>query len=191
MRVFTPILIAAAIAGAVVSIAAQEQEGFRFKSGVDLVNVTATVTGEDGRFVPGLRREDFTVYEDGRQLRDFVYVGDVVRANLLVLEDPRADFQAFNVGAGRAVTVVEFAQIVAARAGTGAAPLVTGEYRFGDTRHIVSDISKLRALGWEPQGTFAGNADEYLAWAQRQPDFRNYADEARAYMKKVGAVRSE
>ena len=138
-----------------------------------------------------LAGQPLTVYEDGRQLRDFVYVGDVVRANLLVLEDPRANFQAFNVGAGRAVTVVEFAQIVAVRSGSGVAPLVTGEYRFGDTRHIVSDISKLRALGWEPQGTFAGNADEYLAWAQRQPDFRNYADEARAYMKKVGAVRSE
>ena len=66
MRVFTPTLIVAAIAGAVVSIAAQDQEGFRFKSGVDLVNVTATVTNEDGRFVPGLRREDFNVYEDGR-----------------------------------------------------------------------------------------------------------------------------
>jgi dTDP-L-rhamnose 4-epimerase len=117
-------------------------------------------------------------------------VSDVARANVLVLEDPRADYQAFNVGAGRAVTVMEFAQIVAARAGTGAAPWATGEYRFGDTRHIVSDISKLRALGWEPQGTFVGSVDEYLTWAQRQPDFRNYADEARAYMKKVGTVRS-
>ena len=137
-----------------------------------------------------LAGKPLTVYEDGRQLRDFVYVGDVARANLLVFEDARADYQAFNVGAGRSLTVLEFAQIVAARSGQGSAPLVTGEYRFGDTRHIVSDISKLRGLGWEPQGTFAGNVDEYLAWAQRQPDFRNYADEARAYMKKVGAVRS-
>jgi dTDP-L-rhamnose 4-epimerase len=131
-----------------------------------------------------------TVYEDGQQLRDFVYVGDVARANVLVLEDARADYQAFNVGAGRALTVLEFAQIVAAHSATGAPPSVTREYRFGDTRHIVSDIRKLRALGWEPQGTFAGNVDEYLAWAQHQPDFRNYADEARDYMKKVGAVRS-
>ena len=138
-----------------------------------------------------LAGQPLTVYEDGRQLRDFVYVGDVAQANVLVLEDPRADDQAFNVGGGQAVTVLEFAQIVAARARTGAAPLVTGEYRFGDTRHIVSDISRLRGLGWEPQGTFAGNADEYLAWAQRQPDFRNYADEARVYMKKVGAVRGQ
>ena len=131
-----------------------------------------------------------TVYEDGRQLRDFVYVGDVARANVLVFEDSRADYQAFNVGGGRAVTVLEFARLVAERSGHGSQPQVTGEYRFGDTRHIVSDVSRLRALGWEPQGSFAGNIDEYLGWAQSQPDFRNYADEARAYMQQVGTVRS-
>ena len=138
-----------------------------------------------------LAGQPLTVYEDGQQLRDFVYVGDVAAANVLVLEDPRADYQAFNVGAGRALTVLEFAQLVAARAGRGAAPRATGEYRAGDTRHIVSDISKLRALGWTPRGTFERNVDEYLAWAQRQPDFRNYADEARAYMKQVGTVRGQ
>jgi len=138
-----------------------------------------------------LAKRPLTVYEDGQQLRDFVYVGDVARANLLVFEDPRADYQTFNVGGGRAITVLDFARIVAARAGQGAAPLVTGEYRFGDTRHIVSDISKLRALGWELRGSIEGNVDEYLGWAQNQPDFRNYADEAREYMKKVGAVRSQ
>ena len=136
-----------------------------------------------------LAGQPLTVYEDGQQLRDFVYVGDVARANVLVFEEPRADYQAFNVGGGRAVSVLDFARMVAAHAGTGAEPRVTAEYRFGDTRHIVSDITKLRALGWEPQGSFAGNIDEYLAWAQNQPDFGNYADAARAYMKKVGTVR--
>jgi VWFA-related protein len=51
------------IAAAAASIAAQE--GFRFRSGVELINVTATVTDQDGRFVGGLRKEDFVVYEDG------------------------------------------------------------------------------------------------------------------------------
>jgi Ca-activated chloride channel family protein len=58
--IFVAVVAATAVAGA------QSQEGFRFRSGVDLVNVTATVTDEDGRFVSGLRREDFTVYEDGK-----------------------------------------------------------------------------------------------------------------------------
>jgi len=136
-----------------------------------------------------LAREPLTVYEDGQQLRDFVYVGDVARANVLVFEDARADYQSFNVGGGRAITVLDFARLVVARAGSGAPPQVTGEYRFGDTRHIVSEVSKLRALGWEPHGSFEKSIDEYLAWAQSQPDFRNYADEARHYMQSVGTVR--
>jgi Ca-activated chloride channel homolog len=55
----------ALVAGAVVVTGAQSQEGFRFKSGVELINVTATVTDENGRFVSGLRQGDFVVYEDG------------------------------------------------------------------------------------------------------------------------------
>jgi len=136
-----------------------------------------------------LAGQPLTVYEDGRQLRDFVYVGDVARANLLVFEDPRADYQVYNVGAGKASTVLELAECVAEHAGTGSRPLVLGEYRFGDTRHIVSDVSRLRALGWEPQGSIASNTDEYLGWASSQPGFRNTADEARSYMRQVGAVR--
>ena len=50
---------------AVVTLAAQEQNGASFQSGVELINVTATVTDGEGRFVSGLRKEDFRVYEDG------------------------------------------------------------------------------------------------------------------------------
>jgi dTDP-L-rhamnose 4-epimerase len=130
------------------------------------------------------------IYEDGQQRRDYVYVGDVARANLLVLEDARADYRAFNVGAGQAWTVLEFARIMTDAAGRpDLEPVIPGEYRFGDTRHIVSDISQLRALGWEPMGQPSHSAREYLDWATRQPDFGNYADAARLHMQQVGAVR--
>ena len=67
MRAPCALLVAAlAAATAAVGAQSQSQEGFRFRSGVDLVNVTATVTNDDGRFVSGLRREDFSVYEDGK-----------------------------------------------------------------------------------------------------------------------------
>lgn len=136
-----------------------------------------------------LAGEPPTVYEDGLQLRDYVYIGDVARANLLVLEDDRANYRAFNVGGGRAITVLEFARMMAGAAGRpDLEPAVPGEYRFGDTRHIISDISALRALGWEPQGSIERSAREYLDWAAAQPDFRNYAAEAREYMRKVGTV---
>ena len=66
MKTIPRSLIALAlIAGAAATLAAQNQEGFSFRSGVELINVTTTVTDGDGRFVSGLRKEDFTLYEDG------------------------------------------------------------------------------------------------------------------------------
>lgn len=131
-----------------------------------------------------------TAYEDGLQLRDYVSVHDVTRANLMALEDERANYRAFNVGGGRAVTVLDFGRAMARLAGRPELePELTGEYRFGDTRHIVSDISALRALGWEPTRTIEDNIKEYLEWAQAQPDFCNYAAEARRHMQQVGTVR--
>src|SRR5262245_48362348 len=101
MRVFTPILIAAAIAGAVVSMAAQEQEGFRFKSGVELVNVTATVTNDDGRFVSGLRREDFSVYEDGRLQDVSHFSADRVPVSLGIVLDTSGSMSTEKMAAAR------------------------------------------------------------------------------------------
>ena len=58
----------------------------------------------------------------------------------------------FNVGGGVPVTVKEFAEVVAKAYGyNDYVPKFCGKYRFGDTRHIFSDISKLKALGWEPK----------------------------------------
>ena len=58
-------LVLTTAAGALVTAAAQDQERFRFRTGVELINVTVTVTDRNGRFVPGLQREDFRVFEDG------------------------------------------------------------------------------------------------------------------------------
>ncbi len=130
-----------------------------------------------------------TVYEDGQQIRDFVYVGDVAQANVLVLEEERADYQAFNVGGGKGVKVADFAEVMIQSAGRDLEPNITQQYRFGDTRHIFSDVSKLGELGWRPQGNIEQNCREYLAWATQQPGFKNYAGAALEHMLKVGTVR--
>ncbi|HEX2032639.1 MAG TPA: NAD-dependent epimerase/dehydratase family protein [Chloroflexota bacterium] len=129
------------------------------------------------------------VYEDGGQLRDYVSVWDVARANLLVLEDPRADFRAFNVGGGHAITVLEYAEVVGRALGCPVSPEVPGRFRVGDTRHILSDISRLRALGWEPRVSLEEAAAAYAAWAKAQPDFRDYTEEGAATMARQGVIR--
>lgn len=129
-------------------------------------------------------------YEDGGQLRDYVFVGDVARANVLVMEDERADYQVFNVGGGEATTVMGFGKLVAKTLGVDLAPAAPGEFRFGDTRHIISDISKLKDLGWHPQVSLGEIIRRYIDWAITQPGVGDYYSSAELVMKQMGTVRS-
>jgi molybdopterin-guanine dinucleotide biosynthesis protein A len=103
------------------------------------------------------------LYEDGQNVRDYVNIEDVVDANVLVLEDEAAVGQVFNVGGGKPVTTAEFAEIARRQYSSELPASVTGEYRFGDTRHILSDISKLGHLGWKPQRTPVDSVRAYSA----------------------------
>ncbi|MFJ2780958.1 MULTISPECIES: NAD-dependent epimerase/dehydratase family protein [unclassified Kitasatospora] len=113
------------------------------------------------------RGEAPRVFEDGRQRRDFVHVADVAAANLTALEAvgtrPPGTVRAYNVGSGGVHTVGEMAVGLAAAYG-GPAPVVTGEYRLGDVRHITADSTRLRAeLGWRPRVPFHEGMAEFAA----------------------------
>jgi len=110
------------------------------------------------------------VFEDGGQLRDYTNVEDVTRASLMVMDMCEADFQVFNVGGGVAVSVMEFLRAMAKVFGKDVDPLLTGEFRYGDMRHTVSDIGTLRRLGWEPRVPLVESIRRYVAWLMEQPD---------------------
>jgi dTDP-L-rhamnose 4-epimerase len=129
------------------------------------------------------------LFEDGAAIRDYVHINDVVDANMIVLEDDRAVEQVFNVGGGNAVTTREFADIVMRQYGSEKAGVVTGEYRFGDRRHILSDISALRALGWEPRHTPAEAVTAYAAWLESVDGLDGVLAEADARMRALGVIR--
>ena len=129
------------------------------------------------------------LYEDGDAIRDYVNVDDVVDANVLVLSDDRAIGRVFNVGGGRAVTTREFADVVMRQYGSDRPGRVTGEYRFGDTRHILSDTSALRALGWAPRRTPAESVAAYAAWLEGMDGLDAVLAEADARMRALGVVR--
>jgi dTDP-L-rhamnose 4-epimerase len=130
-----------------------------------------------------------TLYEDGEMVRDFVNIHDVVDANLLVLEDADAVGRAFNVGGGVPYTTRQFAEIVRAHYGSDQPGRVTGEYRFGDTRHIFSDVSALEALGWKARRTPAESVAEYADWLRGMPGLDEVLAAAEATMKSLGVVR--
>jgi len=109
------------------------------------------------------RGEAPRVFEDGGQRRDFVHVRDVAAANLAALTaDPEpGTLRTYNTGSGTPHTVGEMAGALAAAHG-GPAPVVTGEYRLGDVRHITASSQRLRdELGWRPQVGFADGMAEF------------------------------
>src|SRR5256885_1269188 len=80
--------ILAIVAAAVTVVGAQSQEdAFRFKSGVELVNVTATVSDDNGHFVSGLTKDDFTLFEDGEQQEITNFSNERVPVSLGILLD--------------------------------------------------------------------------------------------------------
>jgi dTDP-L-rhamnose 4-epimerase len=130
-------------------------------------------------------------FEDGCQQRDYVNVMDAARANLLVMEDPRADGRVFHVGGGRVVTVLEFARIILRAFGSSLEPSVPGEFRVGDTRHTVSDISALRALGWTPTVPVEQSMRDYVAWIREQPWVGGSVQEAERLMRAQGVLQRQ
>ena len=106
-------------------------------------------------FLSALRRGQApSVYEDGRQRRDFVHVRDVATATVRAMEGQVDGIRAFNVGSGTPRTVGELAAALAC-AVDGPQPIITGVYRLGDVRHITADSSRLRhELAWTPAVPF-------------------------------------
>ncbi len=98
-----------------------------------------------------LHRERPLVFEDGEQRRDFVHVDDVAQAFMLALEHPDAAGQAFNIGSGRDVSILQVADAIARAMGLPhLQPELVGKARTGDVRHCFGDISRRRRARLHP-----------------------------------------
>ncbi|HEX3959294.1 MAG TPA: NAD-dependent epimerase/dehydratase family protein [Trebonia sp.] len=129
------------------------------------------------------------LYEDGGAIRDYVNINDVVDANVLVLTDERAKGRVFNVGGGKAITTAEFSDVAMRQYGSAERGLVTDEYRFGDTRHIFSDTTALRELGWAPQRGVADSVAAYAEWLKGLDGLDGILAAANSRMRDLGVVR--
>jgi dTDP-L-rhamnose 4-epimerase len=85
--------------------------------------------------------------------------------------------------------VAEFARIVGRAFDREIEPTPSGMYRFGDTRHIFSDVSPLRRLGWSPQRRAEDSVAEYVAWLREHGDVEDILAHAEKQMKAMGVVR--
>jgi len=128
------------------------------------------------------------LYEDGEQTRDFSFVDDIARANLLAAESDELDGLAVNVGSGEGVPIRRVAQILSNALKIDIEPEARGEFRPGEMRHLTSDTTKIRAAGYRPEVKLEEGIQCYIDWIRSQSDIRDYFTEAEQILKSKGIV---
>jgi dTDP-L-rhamnose 4-epimerase len=128
------------------------------------------------------------LYEDGEQTRDFSFVEDIAEANLLAAETDKLDGMAVNVGSGRGVPIREIAETISAALEIDIEPEARGEFRPGEMRHLTSDTSKIKSVGYKPRIELAEGIARYIDWIKAQRDVRDYFSEAEKILKSKGVV---
>ena len=129
------------------------------------------------------------VFEDGRQRRDFVHVGDVAEAFALALEHSNANGEAYNIGSGRDRSISEIAEALAiAMDRPSIGPEIIGKARTGDIRHCFADTSKAqRELGFVARQSFTDGLAKLTEWVAGQ-QVHDRVPEARRELEMRGLV---
>jgi dTDP-L-rhamnose 4-epimerase len=128
------------------------------------------------------------LYEDGEQTRDFSFVEDIARANLLAAETDKFDGLPVNIGSGAATAIREIAEQLSEVLKIDIAPEISGEFRPGEMRHLISDIKLARSAGYKPTVDLSEGIGRYIDWIRSQSDIRDYFSEASEILKSKGIV---
>ena len=130
------------------------------------------------------------LYEDGEQTRDFSFVEDIARANLLAATTDVLDGLPVNVGSNRGVPIREVAEQISDALGIRIAPEAKGEFRPGEMRHLTSGTERIQAAGYRPQVDLATGIGRYLDWIRSQADVKDYFSAASDILRSKGIVHS-
>ena len=131
-----------------------------------------------------------TIFEDGKETRDFVYIDDVVDATILGIEVKGATGNAFNIGTGVATDVLTVAKTLIEKYGVEVPVTVSGNYRLGDIRHNFADITLARCiLGFEPKWSFSDGIGEFAKWVNEQDVQEDKYEASIVEMKKKGLFK--
>ncbi|PZR74030.1 MAG: epimerase, partial [Chthoniobacterales bacterium] len=128
------------------------------------------------------------LYEDGEQTRDFSFVEDIARANLLAAESDKLDGLPVNIGSGKGVPIREIAAQISDALGIHIEPEINGEFRPGEMRHLTSGTERARSAGYAPQVELSEGIGRYLDWIRSQADVRDYFSEAEDILRSKGIV---
>jgi dTDP-L-rhamnose 4-epimerase len=128
------------------------------------------------------------LYEDGEQTRDFSFVEDIARANLLAAETDKVDGLPVNAGCGKGTPIRQIAEQLSSVLKIDIAPEINGEFRPGEMRHLTSDTTRIRSIGYKPDVDLEDGIARYIDWIRSQSDIRDYFSEAAEILRNKGIV---
>jgi len=126
------------------------------------------------------------IFEDGLQSRDFIHVRDIVQANIFAMEKEEANFEVFNVGTGRKLSVLDIANILIKKlAKDELRPEIVSKYREGDIRHCYADISKIKEkLRYEPGVEYEDGILDLVDWVKEEEAVDRFEESQRELERK-------
>ena len=129
------------------------------------------------------------IYEDGQQTRDLCFVEDIAQANLLVALNDKLDGQAVNVGSGKATSILNLASLISDSLDIHINPVLLGAFRPGEIRHLISDTTRIRSLGFVPTVDLKEGIERYLGWIREQANVSDYFSAAETSLRSKGIVQ--
>ena len=128
------------------------------------------------------------VFEDGNQSRDFVSVHDIVSANIAVMKDDRANYQIFNVGSGKSISIGDVGKLLIKITESDQTLEIQNKYRKGDIRHCFADISKIqKTIDWQPQVDLEVGLKELIEWS-KDKESEDFFEESQKILQAKGVV---
>jgi dTDP-L-rhamnose 4-epimerase len=141
-------------------------------------------------FNRALNGEPLVLFEDGEITRDFVHVDDVVSALEAAGLRSKADRSVYTIGSGVSVTIRAAAETIRAVAGSSSEVTVGGQFRVGDIRFALADISQAEAgLGYRPRVAFSEGLERLLVWVREQQRPPDRFDASAREMARMGLLR--
>jgi len=133
---------------------------------------------------------DISIFEDGKESRDFVYIDDVVDATILGIEKDKANYEVFNVGLGKAIDVMTVANTLVKAYNSNSNISITGNYRLGDIRDNYADLSNIQnKLDFEPKVDFENGINKFVKWVDRQEISEDRYERSIEEMKEKGLYK--
>lgn len=134
---------------------------------------------------------EISIFEDGLESRDFVYIEDVVDATQAALVRPEANDRVFGIGSGQRTAVITVAKKLRALYGSDVPISVTGAFRLGDIRHNYADLTRARELlGFEPKVAFSEGIEHFASWVNSQEVQPDHYEQSIVEMKSRGLYQA-